>query len=320
MKESLKLILEATKAQLAKAKEDMQKPSGDLEPWDKSIARSTLLKHQSGKEAAKAIAIARKDSRNENLPKELKKVSVQGEIDTAKHNIAMGKKAKSWIQSDKKNQQGHKEKIERLTGQLQLNELSNELMKSAVRQAWNKHADAREQYGKDSPESKAATERFEKIRDKVSARFDKEQKAKEPINPNKPVSEYSPDEIMKYMRSKGLNVRASQSANVSDEYKKSPIKKDEDKENLDEMTVAGVGGGAPDATSQGPLVWHRKGAGVMKTSPFKKLKKKKLSEGFGGGFGGMAATNSGNSSQGYTDSMEKKIKYKLANKKQEEKK
>jgi hypothetical protein len=89
---------------------------------------------------------------------------------------------------------------------------------------------------------------------------------------------------------------------------------------INEMTAAGVGGGAPDATSQGPLVWHRKGAGVMKTSPFEKLKKKKLDEGFGGGFGGMAATNSGNSSQGYTDNMEKKIKYKLAIKKQEEKK
>jgi hypothetical protein len=192
---------------------------------------------------------------------------------------------------------------------VQLNELKRETMKSAVRQAWNKHADAREQYGTGSPESKAATERFERIRDKVSARFEKEQKAKEPINPHKPVSEYSPDQIMKYMRDKGLKVTASKSANVSDEYKKPPVKKDKDKENLEEMTVAGVGGGAPDATSQGPLVWHRKGSGIMKTSPM--LNKKKLKEAYGGGFGGIAATNSGNSHQGYTDNLEKKIKLKI---------
>jgi hypothetical protein len=75
---------------------------------------------------------------------------------------------------------------------------------------------------------------------------------------------------------------------------------------INEMTVAGAAGGAPDATSQGVFVWNKKGKGhkIRKSSP-------KLEEGFGGGFGGMAATNSGNSHQGYTGDFEKKVKNKI---------
>jgi hypothetical protein len=72
---------------------------------------------------------------------------------------------------------------------------------------------------------------------------------KKEIDPNKPVSQYTPDEIMQYMRSKNLNVTAGKSANVSDEYKK-PMQPKPEK--LDEMSVSGI---APvDGTSQGPLL------------------------------------------------------------------
>jgi hypothetical protein len=84
---------------------------------------------------------------------------------------------------------------------------------------------------------------------------------------------------------------------------------------INEMTVAGAAGGAPDATSQGVFVWNKKGKGhsVRKSSP-------ELEEAYGGGFGGMAATNSGNSHQGYTGDFDKKVKNKIKELKKPEKK
>jgi hypothetical protein len=83
---------------------------------------------------------------------------------------------------------------------------------------------------------------------------------------------------------------------------------------INEMTVAGVGGGAPDATSQGVFVWKKgkKGHSIRKSSP-------KLEEAYGGGFGGAATTNSGNSHQGYTGDFDKKIKNKIKELKKPEK-
>jgi hypothetical protein len=82
---------------------------------------------------------------------------------------------------------------------------------------------------------------------------------------------------------------------------------------INEMTVAGAAGGAPDATSQGVFVWNKKGKGhsVRKSSP-------ELEEAYGGGFGGMAATNSGNSHQGYTGDFDKKVKNKIKELKKKE--
>jgi len=89
---------------------------------------------------------------------------------------------------------------------------------------------------------------------------------KENINPNKPVSQFTPDEIMQYMRDKGLNVRAGQSANVSPQYKEKPKP-----EKLDEMSVSGI---TPvDGTSQGPLISHNNKFSFEEFSKLRKSKK-----------------------------------------------
>lgn len=99
-------------------------------------------------------------------------------------------------------------------------------------------------------------------------------------------------------------------------------------DNISEMTVAGVAAGAPDATSQGPLVWAKDGAGVMKTSPLMKFGKRKKVQKVdieeGSQFGGYGVTSSGahysGTFQGHPDNLERKIKFKMKQREVEEKK